>query len=88
MTKLELVNAVAEAAGLSKVAAKKAVDAAFGAVAASLKKGEAVVLPGFGSFKVAVRAERKGINLRTKQAIVIPAAKVAKFKPGKDLKAL
>ncbi len=88
MTKLELVNAVAEAAGLSKVAAKKAVDAACDAVAASLKKGESVVLPGFGSFKVAERAERKGINLRTKKPIVIPAAKVAKFKPGKDLKAL
>ena len=88
MTKLELVNAIAEAAGLSKAAAKKALDAALDAVAGALKKGEAVILPGFGSFKVALRGERKGINLRTKKPIVIPAAKVAKFKAGKNLKAL
>lgn len=88
MTKLELVNAIAEAAGLSKAAAKKALDATLGSIAGALKKGEAIILPGFGSFKVAMRGARKGINLRTKQAITIPAAKVAKFKPGKDLKKL
>lgn len=88
MTKLELVNAIAEAAGLSKAAAKKALDATLGSIAGALKKGEAIILPGFGSFKVAMRGARKGINLRTKQTITIPAAKVAKFKPGKDLKKL
>ncbi|HBZ33807.1 MAG TPA: DNA-binding protein [Bacteroidales bacterium] len=88
MTKLELVNAIAEGAGISKAAAKKALDAGLDAIVAALKKNDAVILPGFGSFKAALRAERKGINLRTKKPIIIPAAKVAKFKPGKELKEL
>lgn len=52
---------------------------------AALKGGDKVSLVGFGTFSVSERAERTGINPSTKQAITIPAKKVAKFKAGAEL---
>jgi len=86
MNKTELVNAVAEAAEFSKKDAAKAVDAVFGAITESLKKGEKVQLIGFGNFEVRERAARTGINPKTKEPLQIPATKVPAFKPGKALK--
>ncbi|MBR1928136.1 MAG: HU family DNA-binding protein [Paludibacteraceae bacterium] len=85
MNKQELVAAVAAEAGLSKAAAAKALDAAVGAISGALKKGESVQLIGFGTFSVAERAERNGVNPATGKAIKIAAKKVAKFKAGKAL---
>ena len=51
----------------------------------ALKGGDKVSLVGFGTFAVSERAERTGINPSTKQAITIPAKKVAKFKAGAEL---
>lgn len=85
MNKQELVAAVAAEAGLSKAAAAKALDAAVGVISGALKKGESVQLIGFGTFSVAERAERNGVNPATGKAIKIAAKKVAKFKAGKAL---
>lgn len=86
MNKNDLVAHVADAAGLSKVDATKAVDAMIGGITSSLKKGGEVRLVGFGTFSVANRAASKGRNPRTGAPIQIPASKQPKFKAGKALK--
>ena len=86
MNKTELVAKIAEGAGLSKVDAKKALEATLDAITTAVKKDDKVVLIGFGTFSVAKRAARKGINVLTKKTINIPAKKVVKFKAGADLK--
>jgi len=85
MNKSELVKAIAEESGLSQAASKKALEATLNAIKATIKKGDKVALVGFGTFSVAKRAKRNGINPATKKAIVIPAKKVAKFKPAANL---
>ena len=62
MNKAELVSAIAENSGLSKVDAKKAVDAFVESVTEALKKGDKVALVGFGTFMVSERGERTGVN--------------------------
>ncbi len=86
MNKGELVSAVAEKTGLTKADATKAVNEVFATIAEELKKGESVQLVGFGTFAVAERAAREGINPATKEKISIAASKSAKFKAGKALK--
>ena len=86
MNKTELVAKIAEGAGLSKVDAKKALEATLDAITAAVKKDDKVALIGFGTFSVVKRAARKGVNVLTKKAINIPAKKVVKFKAGADLK--
>ena len=82
MNKTELINAIAEGAALSKVDAKKALDATLGAVENALKAGDKVALIGFGTFEVATRA---GFNPATKEKVQIPAKNVVKFKAGAAL---
>ena len=88
MNKSELVSAVAQKSGLTKVDAKKALDGVLEAISEELKNDGKVVLVGFGSFSVTERSARKGINPRTKEPIDIPAKKVVKFKAGSELSAL
>lgn len=85
MNKTDLIAKIAEGAGLSKVDAKKALDATIEAIAGAVKAGDKVALVGFGTFDIAERAERQGINPATKETITIPAKKVVKFKAGADL---
>lgn len=85
MNKAELISAIAEASGLTKVDSKKALDAMVKSVTKALSKGDKVSLVGFGTFSVASRAARTGVNPSTKKAIKIPAKKVAKFKAGAEL---
>ena len=85
MNKTEFINAVAEKSGLSKVDAKKAVEAFVETVSSELKEGGKVALLGFGSFSVAEKAARKGVNPKTTQPIEIPARKSVKFKAGAEL---
>ena len=85
MNKTEFINAVAEKSGLSKVDAKKAVEAFVETVSSELKEGGKVALLGFGSFSVAEKSARKGVNPKTKQPIEIPARKSVKFKAGSEL---
>lgn len=85
MNKAELVNAVAAKSGLSKVDAKKALDAVIKSISEALINGDKVSLVGFGTFSVVERSARAGINPATKKPIKIPAKKVAKFKAGSEL---
>ena len=88
MNKSEWVSAVAQRAELTKVDAKKALDAVLEAIGEELKNDGKVVLVGFGTFSVSERGARKGINPRTKEPIDIPAKKVVKFKAGSEMRAL
>ena len=85
MNKAELIDAMASAAGISKVDAKKSLDAFIGATTNALKNGDRVALVGFGSFSVSTRAARKGRNPQTGKEIDIPAKRVVKFKTGAEL---
>ena len=86
MNKAELINAVAEKAGLSKKDTEAAITTAIDVIAEALSKDEKVQLVGFGSFEVKSRAARIGRNPRTKEQINIPASKIPVFKAGKALK--
>ena len=85
MNKADLINAIAAEAGLSKVDAKKALEAVVANISKALAAGDKVGLVGFGTFSVAARGARKGINPATKKPITIAAKKVAKFKAGAEL---
>lgn len=85
MNKAELISAIAAESGLTKADSKRALDATVKSITAALKKGDKVSLVGFGTFSVAQRAARTGVNPSTKKAIKIPAKKVAKFKAGAEL---
>lgn len=86
MKRADLVDHIADQAGMSKEAAKKAVHAVLRGIRKGLRDDGIVTLAGFGVFSVAQRAARVGRNPRTGQAVRIPAARVPKFKPGKHLK--
>ena len=86
MNKTELIAAVAESAGLTKKDAEKALGAFENVVIETLKKGEKIQLVGFGTFEVAERSARTGINPQTKKKIKIAASKAPKFKAGRGLK--
>ncbi len=86
MSKADIVDRIADEAGISKAASEKAVNAFIGAVTTSLKKGQSVTLIGFGTFSVGKRAARVGRNPKTGAEIKIKAKKIARFKPGSALK--
>ncbi len=86
MNKAEFTGAIAEASGLTKADAERAVEAMFDTVKKALSSGDSVSLVGFGTFVVRSRAARSGRNPRTGDEIKIPASKVPAFKPGKALK--
>ena len=85
MNKTELIDAMAEDAGITKAAAKKALESFLGNVQKSLKKGDRISLVGFGSWSVSKRAAREGRNPQTGKTIKIAAKNVVKFKAGADL---
>lgn len=86
MNKSELIDAMATDAGISKVAAKAALESFISNVTSTLQQKDGKVsLVGFGTFSVADRAARQGINPATKKPIKIAAKKVAKFKAGSEL---
>ena len=86
MTKSELIDAVADHADLTRVAASRAVEAILKNVTRALKKGEQVTLVGFGTFEVRKRKARTGRNPQTGEEIRIKATKAPTFKAGKALK--
>ncbi|MCP8898535.1 MULTISPECIES: nucleoid-associated protein HU-beta [Gilvimarinus] len=86
MNKTELIEAIAASADISKAAAGRALDAVVDGITDSLKKGDQVVLVGFGTFSVKERAARTGRNPQTGAEIQIAAANVPSFKAGKALK--
>jgi len=86
MTKGDLVNAVAKAAGLNKTTAVDAVDAIFENLARAIRKDRRFQVPGFGTFTVRSRKARKGRNPQTGDEISIKASRTVGFKPAPDLK--
>ena len=84
MNKTELVEKIAAGAGISKVDAKKALDATVAAIKDALIAGDKIALVGFGTFSVNERPAREGINPATKEKISIAAKKVAQFKAGAE----
>jgi DNA-binding protein HU-beta len=86
MNKTDLINSVADHAGLSKADATKAVESVIDAVTNALRGGDQVALVGFGTFSVRDRAARTGRNPRTGETIQIPASRNPVFKAGKGLK--
>ncbi len=86
MNKSELIDEIAESAGLSKADAGRALNGMISAITKALKNGDSVSLIGFGTFSVKERAERQGRNPQTGREITIRAAKIPGFKPGKQLK--
>ena len=86
VTKADLVNAMAEKAGLNKTDAEGALKAFTEVVTEALKDGDKVAMVGFGTFSVGDRAARTGQNPQTGEKIQIAAARVPKFKAGKALK--
>ena len=87
MNKSELIDAMAADAGISKAAAKAALESLIGSVGKTLKGGGRVSLVGFGSWSVSKRAAREGRNPQTGAELKIPARKVPSFKAGAGLKA-
>ena len=88
MNKTELVDAIASESKLTKVDAKKALDAFINSASKALKKGDRVALVGFGTFSVVKRAARNGRNPQTGKPLKIAPKKVAKFSVGAELKKL
>lgn len=86
MTKRDLVEIIAKKANLTSKASRDAVASFIGAVRDSLKRGEKVVITGFGTFSVRNRAARPGRNPKTGERITIGARKAPGFTPGKTLK--
>jgi DNA-binding protein HU-beta len=86
MNKTQLVEAVAADSGLSKADASRAVESFVTTVSKTLKKGDEVVITGFGKFSVVKRAARQGVNPRTGEKVKIKASKAPKFTAGAGLK--
>ncbi|WP_066802047.1 HU family DNA-binding protein [Moraxella oblonga] len=86
MNKSELVDSIAQQAGLTKDQATKALNAFTASVQGALERGDDVVLVGFGTFSVKERAARTGRNPKTGEELQIAASKVPSFKAGKGLK--
>ena len=85
MNKTELIDAIAEEAGLSKADAKKALEAFLASIEKTLKKGDKISLVGFGSWSVSEKPAIEGRNPKTGETIKIAAKKVVKFKAGAEL---
>lgn len=86
MFKTDLINAIAQKTGNTKVATELFLDSFIETILETLKKGEDVSLIGFGSFKVVKTKAKKGRNPRTGKEIKIPAGKRVRFVVGKTLK--
>lgn len=86
MTKAELIEKIAYTAKLTKKDASKVLDVTLNAIKATLKKGQKVILVGFGTFSVSKRKARNGRNPKTGEVINIAAKRTPKFTVGKTLK--
>ena len=86
VNKKELIDSIAQKAGVKKVDADKVLSAYEATILETLKKGENVTIAGFGNFKVVERKERKGRNPKTGAEMIIPAKRMPKFTVGKSFK--
>ncbi len=86
MNKSDVIDRVADAAGVARQQAESVLDAFFDTVRSATKGGDRVAWPGFGSFTTTQRKARTGRNPRTGEAVKIPATKAVKFSPSSALK--
>lgn len=86
LTKRDLIEVVAKKANLTSKAARDSVQVFITTIRDSLKRGEKVVITGFGTFSVRKRAARPGRNPKTGEKITLAARKAPGFTPGKTLK--
>jgi len=86
MNKAELIEEVAGKTGLTKKETQNVIDATTEVIRNVLSRREKVTLVGFGTFQVIEKKARRGVNPQTRKAIQIPAKKVPKFRPGKNLR--
>ena len=86
MKKTDLIDVMAEAADISRLAAGRALDGLIEAITSAMQDGEPVSIAGFGTFTVRDRAARTGRNPKTGDTIEIPASRAPAFKAGKALK--
>lgn len=84
--KADIINAIADQAGISKKEASLAFDAFVTYITDACQRGDRCAIPGLGSFSVSRREAREGRNPRTKETIAIPASRNVRFKAGKDLR--
>lgn len=87
MNKAELIEHLATSHSMSKAESGRIVETLLDAIVTTVKKGESVVIPGFGAFKQHARAARNGVNPATGDKIKIAAARLPKFTPGTGFKA-
>lgn len=85
MNKTELIEKIAAGAGITKVDAKKALEATVKGLKEALSAGEGVQIVGLGTFAIVERQAREGINPATKEKIQIPAKKSVKFKASAEI---
>ncbi|MFA4995590.1 MAG: HU family DNA-binding protein [Patescibacteria group bacterium] len=86
MNKNDLINEVARKTGLSRREAEAGVQTMLDLIAKEIASGDKVTLTGFGTFDVGKRKARSGVNPRTGDPINIPAAKMPRFKPSRNLR--
>ena len=86
MKKVELVEAVASKANLTKADALRALDATVEVLTDALAKGDRIPLVGFGTFAVSTRVARTGRNPQTGEEVKIAARNAVTFKAGSALK--
>ncbi|WP_338521959.1 HU family DNA-binding protein [Candidatus Legionella polyplacis] len=86
MNKSELVKVISKNSGITKTSVNCIIDSLISSIVNTLKHGDTVVLPGFGSFYTVLRSERMGRNPQNGKMIHIKASKIIKFRAGKKLK--
>ncbi len=88
MTKPELIDVLAKAAGLTKEESAAIVETVFECITGALMRGEKVELRGFGRFRVRQHGARTGRNPKVGRLVHVPPKRVPHFKPGKRLRSL
>ena len=86
MTKVELIDKVAEGLGLPKREIEKMLEKLIATIQNALKEGQKVSVAGLGTFVVKEKKERMARNPKTGEAVHVPAKRAPKFRPGKELK--
>ncbi|HLB03215.1 MAG TPA: HU family DNA-binding protein [Nitrospiria bacterium] len=86
MTKIKLIELVAQKAKIKKAAAERAINTFVGAIKDTLDKGNSFTVTGFGTFFASKRGARMGRNPKTGQQIQIPAIRTVRFRPSAKMK--
>ena len=86
ITKKDLAEVMANSAGITKVRAEEALEAALKTIINNVGAGEKISLAGFGTFDIKIRSARKARNLKTNEEIFVPEKRVVSFKPYGDFK--